>query len=265
MDQTPSADFAGKVALVTGAARGIGHGIAGSFARAGAGVAVADYAADSAATTSAQLAAETGSPTLPVAVDVRDAASVAAMVDSTLKHFGRIDVLVNNAGVYPNSPVLEMDEAEWDAVFETNVKGAFLVCRAVGRAMIDRGEGGRIVNISSGAAVSGRRGGAHYCASKAALNMFTKVLAIELAPHKITVNAVAPGIIEVERTGDLAPEYVEAILSTLPAGRIGTPADVANAVLFLASPASTFITGAILNVDGGSTAGRTGLPFSRRP
>ena len=264
MDTTGDHGLAGKVVLVTGGAHGIGHGVVGAFARAAASVAVADIDGVAAAKTAAEIEEATGTPVSPIQLDVRKAASVMAAVDAIVARFGRIDVLVNNAGIYPNSPVLEMDEAEWDAVFATNIKGAFLVARAVARVMVERGEGGRIVNVSSGAAVSGRVGGAHYCSSKAALNMFTRVLAIELAPHRITVNAVAPGLIEVERNAELAPEYVESILRTLPAGRIGQPADVANAVLFLAAPASSFITGSILTVDGGSTAGRTGLPLSRR-
>ncbi len=252
----------GRVVLVTGAARGIGRGIAEAFAAAGDRVVVADHDGDEADRVAGALRAA-GADALAVRVDVRDAAAVGAMVAGAVERFGRIDVLVNNAGVYPNTPVLEMAEAEWDAVFDTNAKGAFLVSQAVAAAMVARGGGGRIVNISSGAAVLGRPGAAHYCASKAAVDMFTKVLAIELAPHGILVTAVAPGLIAVPGA-DLAPEYVEALVALTPVKRAGQPADVANAVLFLASPAASFITGTILGVDGGGLAGRP-LPLSRRP
>ncbi len=251
----------GRIVLITGAARGIGRGIAEAFAAAGAGVVVADKDGVEAERVADELRG-TGAEALAVPVDVREAAAVAAMVERALARFGRIDVLVNNAGIYPNTPVLEMDEAEWDAVFDVNVKGMFLASRAVAASMVARGGGGRIVNISSGAAVSGRPGAAHYCASKAAVEMFTKVLAIELAPHGVLVTAVAPGLIEVPGA-DLAPEYVEALVALTPVKRAGEPADVANAVLFLASPASSFITGTILGVDGGGLAGRP-LPLSRR-
>jgi NAD(P)-dependent dehydrogenase (short-subunit alcohol dehydrogenase family) len=267
MDQTqptqPS-DFAGKVVVVTGAAQGIGRGIAEAFARAGATVILADYVAATTQQAAREISTATGVAAHALGVDVRDADSVSSLVDRVLARLGRIDVLVNNAAVYPNTPVLEMTDAEWDAVFDTNVKGVFLVSRAVAQSMVDRGEGGRIINISSGAGVSGRVGASHYCSSKAAVNMFTRVLAMELGPHRITVNAVAPGLIEVERTGELAPEYVDKIVRNLPAGRIGKPDDIARACLFLASPASSFITGSILSVDGGSTAGRTELPLSRK-
>lgn len=251
----------GRVALVTGAARGIGRGIAEAFAADGAAVVVADRDGAAAERVAGALT-DAGAKALAVPLDVREADAVAAMVERVLDRFGRIDVLVNNAGVYPNTPVLEMEEAEWDAVFDVNVKGAFLVSRAVAAAMVAGGEGGRIVNISSGAAVSGRPGAAHYCASKAALNMFTKVLAIELAPHGILVTAVAPGLITVPGA-DLTGEYVEKLIAITPVKRPGQPADIAHAVLFLASPAASFITGTILGVDGGGLAGRP-LPLSRR-
>ena len=195
-----------------------------------------------------------------MAGDVRDASAVTAAVAHALDRFERIDVLVNNAGIYPNTPVVEMDEAEWDAVFDINVKGMFLVSQAVARAMIARGKGGRIVNISSGAAESGRVGAAHYCASKAAVNMFTRVLAIELAPYEIAVNAVGPGLIEVPGAA-LTREYVDALIAATPMRRIGQPEDVAQAVLYLASPAATYMTGTTLYVDGGGLAGRA-LPPS---
>ena len=176
----------GQVVLVTGAARGIGRGIAEAFAAAGAAVVVADLNEEGAEQVAAGLRVE-GTEALAVGVDVSSAAGVAEMVRQAVERFGRIDVLVNNAGIYPNTPVLEMDEAEWDAVFDVNVKGMFLVSRDVARTMVPRGGGGRIINISSGAAVSGRIGAAHYCSSKAAVNMLTRVLAIELAPHGINV------------------------------------------------------------------------------
>ena len=251
-----------RVALVTGGARGIGRGIVEAFAADGAAVVVVDRDGEEAERVAGELR-DGGAAALAVPLDVREAGAVSAMVERALGRFGRIDVLVNNAGIYPNTPVLEMAEAEWDAVFDVNVKGAFLVSQAVAAAMVARGEGGRIVNISSGAAVSGRPGAAHYCASKAALNMFTKVLAIELAPHDILVTAVAPGLITVPGA-DLTGEYVERLIAMTPVKRPGQPSDIANAVLFLASPASSFITGTILGVDGGGLAGRP-LPLSRRP
>jgi NAD(P)-dependent dehydrogenase (short-subunit alcohol dehydrogenase family) len=253
-------DRTSRVALVTGGAHGIGRGIAQAFARSGAKVAIADREDREAVSTAQEIAADTGAEVLPVTVDVRDAASVEAAVQRTEAMLGPIDVLVNNAGIYPNTPVVDMDEAEWDAVFDTNVKGMFLVSRTVARRMIARGDGGRIVNISSGAAESGRVGAAHYCSSKAAVNMFTRVLALELAPHNIAVNAVGPGLIEVP-DWSLSSEYINALIASTPMGRIGQPEDVARAVLYLASPDATYITGTTLYVDGGSLAGRP-LPLS---
>jgi len=251
---------ADRVVLVTGGGHGIGRAIAELFARDGARVVVADRSREAAERVVAAIQADKGGEAVPVEVDVRDAVSVDAAVGAVIERFGRIDVLVNNAGIYPNTPVVEMDEAEWDAVFDTNVKGMFLVSRAVARRMIARGEGGKIVNISSGAAESGRIGAAHYCASKAAVNMFTRVLALELAPHEIAVNAVAPGLIEVPGWS-LSDEYIAALVSATPMGRIGQPEDIARAVRYLASPDATFITGTVLGVDGGSMAGRP-VPLS---
>jgi 3-oxoacyl-[acyl-carrier protein] reductase len=243
-----------RVVLVTGAGHGIGRAIAEAFASNGDRVIVADRSEDRAREVAEAIAA------LPVAVDVSNAAAVEQAVQDVVDRYGQIDVLVNNAGIYPNTPVLEMAEAEWDAVFDTNVKGVFLVSRAVARRMAARGAGGRIVNISSGSAKSGRVGAAHYCASKAAVEMFTKVLAMELAPQGIVVNAVAPGLIEVPG-GSLSEEYIDALVAATPLGRIGQPEDIARAVLYLASPDATFITGSVLSVDGGSLAGRP-LPLS---
>jgi 3-oxoacyl-[acyl-carrier protein] reductase len=249
-----------RVVLVTGGGHGIGRAISEVFARDGARVVIADRLASAAESVANAIRKETAAEALPVEVDVRDAASVEAAVQQVIDRFDQIDVLVNNAGIYPNTPIVEMDEAEWDAVFDTNVKGMFLVSRAVARRMIDRGAGGRIVNISSGAAKSGRVGAAHYCASKAAVDMFTRVLALELASHDIVVNAVAPGLIEVP-DWSLSDEYINALIALTPMGRIGQPEDIARAVLYLASPEATFITGSVLSVDGGSLAGRP-LPLS---
>jgi NAD(P)-dependent dehydrogenase (short-subunit alcohol dehydrogenase family) len=249
----------GRVALVTGASHGIGRGIARLFASKGYRVVVAGRNAERVATVSQEI----GPAATPVVADMRDRQAIDRLVQSAIDHFGRIDVLVNNAGIYPNSPFLELTEDEWDDVFDINVKGVYLLSQTVARRMIEGSINGRIINVSSGASISGRPGGAHYCASKAALNMLTKVMAIELTPKGITVNAVAPGLIEVPNA-DLNEEYVNAIVAGIPAGRIGKPDDIARAVLFLASSDSDFVSGSIMYVDGGSTAGRTTLPLSSK-
>ncbi len=248
-------DHHDRVVMVTGGANGIGRAIAQAFAIGGARVIIADRQGDAAEDTAQAIASGTGAELIAIAVDVRNAAAVTAAVAQALDRFERIDVLVNNAGIYPNTPVVAMDEAEWDAVFDINVKGMFLMSQAVARAMIARGKGGRIVNISSGAAESGRVGAAHYCASKAAVNMFTRVLALELAPYEIVVNAVGPGLIEVPGSS-LTQEYVDALVASTPMSRIGQPEDVAQAVLYLASPTASYMTGTTLYVDGGGLAGR---------
>ncbi len=174
---------------------------------------------------------------------------------------GPVDVLVNFAGYVPVSAVLEVGEEEWDRVFAVNVKGTMLCCQAVGREMVGRGAAGRIVNISSGASTSARAGAAHYCGSKAAINMFTEVLATELGPHGIRVNAVAPGLVMDHgrpegRSRSRIPTSATCSTAT-PLGRTGSPDDIARAVLYLASPRSEWITGEVLFVTGGAHCGRT--------
>jgi len=254
-------EFKDQVVLVTGGGAGIGFGIAEAFHRAGATVALGDLSEPS-----LRRAAERLGParvfTHPV--DVRDGASVQALVTAAERALGPITVAVANAGIYPNCPVLEMTVEEWDRVMETNMRGVFLTCQAVGRRMVAQGTPGKIITISSGAYQSGRKGAAHYCASKAGVVMFTRVLAMELGPHRINVNCIAPGLITVDRdVSQVSDEYVRTLVATIPWSRPGTPADIANAALFLASPLADFITGETLSVDGGSATGRTWLPYSR--
>lgn len=254
-------DYSDDVVLVTGAGAGIGFGIAKAFLDAGARVAICDYRQDAIDRSAGKLA---NADRVHVGVvDVRDEHQVDRFVSETVERFGPPTIAIANAGIYPNSPVLEMDLEEWDRVMETNARGTFLTCRAAGRAMVEVGKGGNIITISSGSAQSGRVGASHYCASKAAVVMFTKVLALEMTAHRIRVNCISPGLVEVE--GEVSPisdVYKETLTNSIPWGRIGQPEDIANAALFLASPGADFITGEVLSVNGGSSAGRAFLPPS---
>lgn len=251
--------FRNQVVLVTGAARGIGLAIAKAFLLAGARVVVNDlYLSDLQMALDQFGSIDTGD-VLAVATDVRDALQVSEMVNEVTLQWGRIDILVNNAGIYPSQPVLEMSEEDWDRVMDTNAKGTFLVSQAVANHMVANRIRGQIVNISSGSYHRGRIGSAHYCASKAAMVMFTKVLAMELAPYGIRVNSVAPGLIRTD-TLDLDPAYVEATCHQIPAGRLGTPEDVAAVVIGLAGLESDYVTGTVVAVDGGLALGRYGIP-----
>lgn len=252
-------DFTGHVVAVTGAGAGLGRGIAEAFHAAGAAVALGDVRE----APLARVAAPLGERAFAQVMDVRDKRSVSAFMAAAEKRLGPVGVVVANAGIYPNTPVLEMAVEEWDHVMETNARGVFLTCRAAARPMVARGAAGKIVTIASGAAFSGRRGAAHYCASKAAVVMFTKVLAMELASARINVNCIAPGFIRVDsELSPLTEEYVSAITRGIPWGRAGTPRDIANAALFLASPYAEYVTGEVLGVNGGAMAGRAQLPAS---
>ena len=254
-------DFTDHVVLVTGAGAGIGFGIAETFQRAGARVVLGDLRADALARAADRLAR---SPSVfTQVVDVRDTSSVDEFLSAAEGALGPVTVAVANAGIYPNCPVLEMAVEEWDRVMETNLRGVFLTCQAAGRRMVAQGTRGKIVTISSGAYQSGRKGAAHYCASKAGVTLFTKVLAMELAEHRINVNCIAPGLVTVERGAEhISEEYTRTLTGTIPLGRAGTPEDIARAALFLASPLAEWVTGDVLSVDGGSSTGRTWLPLS---
>jgi 3-oxoacyl-[acyl-carrier protein] reductase len=247
--------------LVTGAADGIGLGIATRFAQAGDGLTLIDVNAEQLEPAVEQVRAA-GGEALAVQADVRDAAAVERAVRAAVERFGRLDVAVSNAGVYPNTPVLELDEAEWDRVLDTNLKGTFLVTRAAARQMVAQGNGGKICTIASGAHLLGRIGAAHYCASKAGVVLFSQTLALELAEHRINVNIVSPGFVDVGERPGVSARYRETISKAIPWGRTGTPQDIAKAVFFVCSDEAEFITGAVLSVDGGSSAGRFFLPRS---
>lgn len=258
-------ELAGRVAIVTGGGGRLGRAISLELAREGAAVGILDASAETGGAV-VQAIRATGGNASSAMGDVSRAPDVDRALGELERTLGPIDILVNAHGIFPNSPVLEMDDAEWDRVFAVNTRGTMLTCRAVARALVARGAPGAIVNISSAAATSARAGGAHYTGSKAAVNMLTHVLSIELGPHGIRVNAVAPGLIldTVLREGDgHDSEYVRSMLRGTPLRRTGAPEDIAPAVVFLVSHRSPWTTGAILEITGGSHTGRPHVPLSR--
>ena len=245
-------DFTGKVALVTGAGRGIGKAIALGLARAGARVAVNDVNPDTAAATAEAIAAAGGQAQTHVA-DVGNKMAVQAMIQAVLEDWGRLDIMVNNAGVEPTATVLAMDEWDWDKALAVNLKGPFLCSQTAGRAMKEFG-GGAIVNIGSIAGrAAGLRDRAAYTASKMGLIGFSRECAREFAAYNIRVNVVCPGVVETEMTAHLRRNaaQMEKWLADIPQGRLGQPEDVVGLVLFLCSDAARYITGQAINVDGG--------------
>lgn len=239
----------GKVALVTGAARGIGQAIARTLAAEGADVALADVQADWLTETAAAVESA-GRRAARFAVDVRDAAAVQATVDGAVKEWGRLDVLVNNAGITRDTLLLRMSEADWDDVIAVNLRGTFLFIKAASRIMLKQ-RAGAIVNVASIIGMIGNAGQANYAASKAGVIALTKSAAKELASRGIRVNAVAPGFIQTRMTDALPEDVRQKMLANIPLGRLGSPEDVARVVLFLASDHAAYVTGEVVNISGG--------------
>jgi 3-oxoacyl-[acyl-carrier protein] reductase len=240
----------GRVAIVTGGARGIGRAIAEKLASLGANVLIADMLLELAEKSASEITQMTQNKVGAVSVNVTDGKSVADMLDHALNEFGKVDILVNNAGITRDTLILRMEEADWDAVLNVNLKGAFNCSKAVIRSMMKQ-HYGRIVNISSVSGQMGQAGQTNYSASKAGLIGFTKALAREVASRQITVNAVAPGYIPTSLTNDLSDELKQYMLRLTPVGRMGKPEEIAAAVAFLASEEAAYITGQVLAVDGG--------------
>ena len=236
-----------RVAIVTGAARGIGEAIAARLARDGARVVVADADAEGAAATARSL----GGNAVAAELDVRDRAAFAAVVRRAVEELGRLDILVNNAAVTIRRPFFEIDDAEWDDVLAVNLRGVFLGCQLAGAQMRNQGHG-RIVNVSS---LAGQQGsavnGAHYAAAKAGILALTKTAARELASSGVTVNAVAPAAVDGPVMAELPEETVRALVASIPAGRLGRPEEVAALIAYLVSDEAAFVTGATFDLNGG--------------
>ena len=241
--------LADKIAVVTGAGRGIGRAVALAYAKMGADVVCVSRTEENSAKVAAEVEA-IGRRAWAVAVDVSDTAAVDAAAKGILESTGRIDILVNNAGVTRDNLLMRMSEEEWDTVIDTNLKGAFNFTKALTRSFIKQ-RSGRIINIASVIGLIGNAGQSNYAASKAALIGFTKSIAKELASRGITVNAIAPGFIETDMTAALSEKMREGILGNVPLERFGSPDDIAHAAVFLAMEPSGYITGQVLTVDGG--------------
>ena len=238
-----------QVAIITGAGGGIGAAIALALADVGASCVINDVVEDAAQAVAAKVR-ERSVKAMVSTANITKADEVQAMVDAVMEEFSRIDILVNNAGITRDGLLVRMDEQQWDLVINVNLKGAFLCTRAVARPMM-KARYGRIINMASVSGVAGNAGQANYSASKGGLISLTKTTAQELATRNVTCNALAPGFIDTAMTRELPEEARQAWLTRIPLARPGTPEDVAQAVVFLAGPGSSYITGQVINIDGG--------------
>ena len=243
-------NLTGKVALVTGASRGIGQAAAIELAKAGADIIVNFIGNEAVAQETVEAIEALGRKAIKIKANVGDADDVQAMVDEAYATFGHIDILVNNAGITRDGLLIRMKDSDWDEVLNINLKGVYLVTKAVAKLMVKQ-RAGRIINMTSVSGVTGNVGQANYAAAKAGVIGFTKTCAKELAARGITVNAIAPGFIETAMTDVLPEKIKEGIAATVPLGRMGQPEEIAGVVTFLASDFASYITGQVLNVDGG--------------
>ncbi len=243
-------ELEGKVALVTGASRGLGRAIALKLATLGAKIAINYLSRDEAAANLAQEIKDIGSETILAKADVADAKAVRAMIRDIVARWGKIDILVNNAGIVKDDLLPRMSDETWDAVINTNLRGAYLCTKFAVRSMMEQ-SWGRVINISSLAGLVGNAGQSNYSAAKGGLIAFTKSIARELGSRNITVNAIAPGFITTEMTDKLPQETKDAILSRIPLQRFGSPEDVAELTAFLASERAGYITAQVISIDGG--------------
>lgn len=244
-------DLTGKTALVTGAARGLGLSIAKTLSEAGAKVALIDVSVEGLADAVNEIRTAGGTAE-PIACDVTNSEQVGQAVDKVIELWGKLDILVNNAGITRDNVIVRMKDEQWDLVLNINLRGTFLFTRAAARPMM-KAHSGRIINVASVSGLMGNPGQANYSASKAGVIGLTHTVARELAGRNVTVNAVAPGFIATDMTAKLGDEILAQVKKEIPLGRLGEPQDVADAVLFLASDAASFITGHVLTIDGGLT------------